>query len=165
MVKTKTEIFSDTENILASKGLKIHSKDTERPWGGYFVVEDESLHGFIEEFFSGELTDDDMNHHTLSPKILLIEPGKRLSWQYHNHRSELWKVVKGEVNVIISRTDIQTAPKRLSGGDIIRLDKGIRHRLIGLEDWCIVAEIWQHTDPENPSAEEDIVRVEDDFGR
>jgi hypothetical protein len=29
----------------------------------------------------------------------------------------------------------------------------------------LVAEIWQHTDPENPSDEDDIVRVSDDFGR
>ena len=45
------------------------------------------------------------------------------------------------------------------------MDKGERHRLIGLEGWGIVAEIWQHTDPENPSDEDDIVRLQDDFGR
>ena len=40
-----------------------------------------------------------------------------------------------------------------------------RHRLIGLDGWGIVAEIWRHTDAENPSDEDDIVRVQDDFGR
>ena len=39
------------------------------------------------------------------------------------------------------------------------------HRLVGLSNWGIIAEIWQHTDPEKPSDEEDIVRVQDDFGR
>jgi hypothetical protein len=34
-----------------------------------------------------------------------------------------------------------------------------------LDGWGIVAEIWRHTDVENPSNEEDIVRVQDDFGR
>jgi hypothetical protein len=35
------------------------------------------------------------------------------------------------------------------------------HRLIALERWARVAEIWQHTDPGNPSDEEDIVRQHD----
>jgi hypothetical protein len=40
----------------------------------------------------------------------------------------------------------------------------MRHRLIGLDDFGVVAEIWQHTDA-IPSDEEDIIRVQDDFGR
>ena len=50
-------------------------------------------------------------------------------------------------------------------GDQIILKQGERHRLIGLNDYGVVAEIWQHTDKKNPSDEEDIVRVQDDFGR
>ena len=50
-------------------------------------------------------------------------------------------------------------------GDQITLTQGERHRLIGLDDYGVVAEIWQHTDKKNPSDEEDIVRVQDDFGR
>ena len=40
-----------------------------------------------------------------------------------------------------------------------------RHRLIGLDDWAIIAEIWQHTEKDNPSDEDDIVRINDDYGR
>ena len=47
----------------------------------------------------------------------------------------------------------------------IKLKKGERHRLIGLDDFGIVSEIWQHTDPNNPSDENDIVRISDDYGR
>ena len=50
-------------------------------------------------------------------------------------------------------------------GDQITLKQGERHRLIGLDNYGVVAEIWQHTDKNNPSDEEDIVRVQDDFGR
>ena len=32
-------------------------------------------------------------------------------------------------------------------------------------DWVVVAEIWQHTDIANPTNEQDIVRLADDFGR
>ena len=50
-------------------------------------------------------------------------------------------------------------------GDQIILKQGERHRLVGLEDLGIVAEIWQHTDKNQPSDEEDIIRIQDDFGR
>ena len=50
-------------------------------------------------------------------------------------------------------------------GDQIILQQGERHRLIGLDDYSVVAEIWQHTDVDHPSDEEDIIRVQDDFGR
>ncbi|HZI23492.1 MAG TPA: phosphoheptose isomerase, partial [Chryseolinea sp.] len=53
----------------------------------------------------------------------------------------------------------------LKVGEIIRLKQGQRHRLVGLDGWGMIAEIWQHTDASKPSDEDDIVRVQDDFGR
>ena len=53
----------------------------------------------------------------------------------------------------------------LKKGESIRLKQSERHRLVGLNDWGVLAEIWQHTDADNPSDEGDIVRVRDDFGR
>jgi len=50
-------------------------------------------------------------------------------------------------------------------GDLIKLEKRIRHILISSDNWGAVAEIWVHTDKNNPSKEEDIVRVSDDYGR
>mgnify|MGYP003350752161 CR=1 FL=1 len=42
--------------------------------------------------------------------------------------------------------------------------RGERHRLIGTkEGWGMVAEIWQHTVPDHPSDESDIVRLQDDY--
>ncbi len=55
--------------------------------------------------------------------------------------------------------------KTLHTGDTITLQQGERHRLVGSDGWGIIAEIWQHTDAANPSDENDIVRVQDDFGR
>ena len=74
-------------------------------------------------------------------------------------------MVQGTVGVITSDTDVEGQFKRLKPGDEIKLEKGERHRLVGLKEWGVVAEIWQHTDPDNPSDEDDIVRVQDDFGR
>lgn len=64
-----------------------------------------------------------------------------------------------------SDTDEQQESTTLNIGGIIQLKQGERHRLVGLDNWGIVAEIWQHTDAANPSDEEDIIRVQDDFGR
>ena len=63
-----------------------------------------------------------------------------------------------------SNDDIEGELIKLKTGDQVRLEKGERHRLIGLEEFSIVAEMWQHT-YWIPSDEEDIVRVQDDFSR
>ena len=101
----------------------------------------------------------------LSPKILLVQPGKRLSWQYHHRRAEIWRVDSGKVGVVTSDTDKEGRTAELKAGDTIRLPQGQRHRLVGLDGWGIVAEIWQHTNAALPSDEADIVRLQDDFGR
>ena len=49
-------------------------------------------------------------------------------------------------------------------GDQIKLRQGVRHRLVGMAEYGVVAEIWQHTD-KIPSNEGDIIRVKDDFNR
>ena len=53
----------------------------------------------------------------------------------------------------------------LNEGDQVKLKQGERHRLVGLKDQALVAEIWQHIEPNNPSNEDDIIRLQDDFGR
>mgnify|MGYP001342216394 CR=1 FL=1 len=88
-----------------------------------------------------------------------------MSWQYHNRRAEIWQVYKGTAGIIRSYSDEENEIKEYNEGYQIILQQGERHRLIGLDDYCVVAEIWQHTDADNPSDEEDIIRVQDDFGR
>lgn len=163
--ESKKSVFEKIRKFIETKGFTIDSYDQNRPWGGFFVIRENESGKFISEFFS-HLEDRKVNDYTrLSPKILLVAPHKRLSWQYHHRRAEIWRVVNGPVGVVVSETDEQTPAKTLSEGDHIQLQKGERHRLVGLEHWGVVAEIWQHTDPDNPSDEDDIVRLEDDFGR
>ena len=101
----------------------------------------------------------------LSPKILLVKPEARLSWQYQHRRAEIWRIVKGPVGVIRSFDDIEATVKTCNTGETITLKQGERQRLISLDQWGIVAEFWQHTDPTLPSNEEDIVRLQDDYSR
>jgi quercetin dioxygenase-like cupin family protein len=54
----------------------------------------------------------------------------------------------------------------MHAGDVIHIPCGHMHRLVGsLDSWGRVAEIWEHTDPNNLSDESDIVRVQDDYSR
>jgi mannose-6-phosphate isomerase len=161
----KNIVFKEVENYLDKLGLSISNKDQNRPWGGFFVIDEASSDRFIDTYFSSIPKDDILAGNKISPKILVVQPEKRLSWQFHHRRSEIWKVIGGRVGIISSLTDQQNELRRLSENDIVELKKGERHRLVGLDTWGVIAEIWQHTDKENPSDEEDIVRVEDDFGR
>jgi mannose-6-phosphate isomerase len=161
----KADVFKKAEELLKKRDLKITSSDKDRPWGGFFVIDEDQASAFIEAFFPDLNTADFARFKKLSPKLLMVAPQKRLSWQYHYRRSEIWRVIDGTVGVIVSRTDEQTPLKTLHTGDTIKLEQGERHRLVGLDEWAIIAEIWQHTDSENPSDENDIVRLQDDFGR
>ena len=62
-------------------------------------------------------------------------------------------------------TDIQNPKIILDEMDQIKLKQGERHRLIGLDNYSVISELWQHTDYKNPSNEDDIVRISDDYGR
>jgi len=161
----KKERFESIENKLTEQGFKIQDFDFDRPWGGFFVIDEQQANLFIETYFNDvEMSEANISG-KLSPKILLVEPGKRLSWQYHHRRAEMWQVVEGPVGVIRSLTDEQKPVKRYNEGDRVELQQGERHRLVGLDDWGVVAEIWQHIYADHPSNEKDIVRLDDDFGR
>jgi len=163
---TKKEVFGKISSYIATIGIKVHHTDMERPWGGFFVIDEKDADKFIQHFFSEINKNDLIEGAKLSPKILLVEPGKKLSWQYHHRRAEIWKLIEGKAAVATSDTDMEKERIVLNIGDTVRLKQGERHRLIGMEnDWGIVAEIWMHTDPASPSDEDDIVRLQDDFGR
>lgn len=164
-IRTKSELFHQIEQKIENQGLRFINKDESRPWGGFLVLDENQAQNFADLYFNGLSVDSLKISGKLSPKILIVGPEKRLSWQYHHRRAEIWKVVEGTVGIIRSESDDEGELKEYHPGEIITLKRGERHRLIGLKDWGVVAEIWQHTDHENPSDESDIVRVQDDFGR
>lgn len=162
---SKKQVFDIVEQELKNMAFNIDSADRNRPWGGFFKIDEADTQKFIQTFFNDVPVSDVKKTEKLSPKILIVEENKRLSWQYHHRRSEIWKVINGSVLVVSSDTDVENEPVRKSLNEVIVLEKGERHRLIGDTGWGIIAEIWQHADSQNPSDEEDIVRVQDDFGR
>ena len=159
------QIFEQAESMINDLGFNITRRDKSRPWGGFFVICEDQAQAFAQHYFPEEDFEKLKISEKLSPKILLVAPEKRLSWQYHHRRAEIWRCISGQVGVVTSEHDVQTDQQILHHMDKIKLRQGQRHRLVGLEDWGIVAEIWQHTDANHPSDEDDIVRLQDDFGR
>lgn len=165
MPTEKKEIFENIKNRICEQGFSIVAEDDARPWGGFFVIEENQAQDFANQYFDGIDVEQLKIGGKLSPKILLVAPEARLSWQYHHRRAEIWQVVEGIVGIKRSNTDEEGELKEYAPMDQIKLQQGERHRLIGLDNWGVVAEIWQHTDASNPSDENDIIRVQDDFGR
>lgn len=161
----RMKIFGEVESLLKGQDFNIVKKDLERPWGGFFVIDESQAAKFASVYFPEEKFSELQITGKLSPKILIVAPGKRLSWQYHYRRAEIWKCIGDDVEVVTSETDEESNKQILKKGEIIKLSKGIRHRLGGLDNWGLIAEIWQHTDAGNPSDEDDIVRLQDDFNR
>ena len=161
----KNSIFKKIADMLHGQGFTVINKDDQRPWGGFFVIDEDEAAKFVSQYFPDEDIDELKITEKMSPKILLVAPQTRLSWQYHHRRAEIWKCIEGPVAVATSDNDEEKQQHLLQPGGIIRLKQGQRHRLIGIDKWGIVAEIWQHTNADDPSNEDDIVRVQDDFGR
>ena len=158
-------IIEYTELFLFKNSFTIISKDVSKPWGGFFLIEEKQSIKFLNFFFNRSKFKKIDFQSKLSPKILVIKPNKRLSWQYHHRRSEIWSVIKGNILISWSENDNEGDHFKLKAKDQIEIGNKIRHRIIGTDDYALVAEIWIHTDKSNPSDENDIVRLQDDFNR
>jgi len=161
----KQEAIEKVESWLKSLGLGIRIKDLDRPWGAFWHIKPEKINLFLSLFFPKAKVDIKLD---ISPKILLISPEEGFSWQYHQRRNEIWKmlnpakIILSDTNDIPSEKQIQTKNQ----GDIVKLPAGKRHRAIALEtNYGLIAEIWEHLDSNNPSNEEDVVRIQDNYGR
>jgi mannose-6-phosphate isomerase len=152
--KDKTEVFQQAAAILLAQSFRLIDFDTQKPWGFYLSVDETQAPEFIKEFYGD-----------IELKFLGIEPGKRLSWQYHHRRAEIWHCLAGEFDLVTSQTNTEDKSQNVETGQVVNMPQGMRHRGVGLNQWALIAEIWQHTDPKMPSDEADIVRVQDDFGR
>ena len=158
------DFYITVQSEIEGYGFTVVAKDFDRPWGGFLVIDETQAQAFANRFFDGLNVQNLKIDGKLSPKILMVNPKSRLSWQYHNRRAELWQVYRGIVGVVRSNDDFEGPLVEFNEGAQVRLAQGERHRLIGLSDFGVVAEIWQHTGPV-PSDEDDIVRLQDDFKR
>jgi mannose-6-phosphate isomerase len=107
-----------------------------RPWGSWHVLDEGD--GF-------------------KVKRIVVEPGKRLSYQTHAHRGEHWVVVSGKATCVIDGDTVAAGP-----GDCLDIAIGQAHRICNQDDETLVIIEVQRGEY---TGEDDIVRLEDDFGR
>ena len=109
---------------------------TEKPWGGFLPIDE------------GE---------NYNVKRIEVNPGHRLSYQQHSKRSEHWIVVSGSAKVTLDGEEIKLSP-----GESVEIPIGACHRVENCgEEKLIFIEIQRGT----YFGEDDIVRLEDDYGR
>ena len=157
-----SRFYENIKSEVKNLGFSITHEDFNRPWGGFFQIDQRQSQKFVHTFISKEIN---VNNLKISPKILIVEPNQRLSWQFHKRRKEIWKVYRNEIGVIRSLTNFENDLIIKKEGEVIHFDNQERPRLVGLDKIGVVAEIWIHTDLNNPSDENDIVRISDDYKR
>lgn len=108
----------------------------ERPWGKYYVLADES-------------------HYKL--KRIEVNPGQRLSYQYHHHRQEFWTVIAGEAVVVLDEVE-----HIVKYGESIFIPLGAKHRIENR-----TSELLEFVEVQTGTyfGEDDIVRIQDDYER
>jgi mannose-6-phosphate isomerase len=89
-------------------------------------------------------------------KILHINKGESLSYQYHVVKDETIRLLTGVLEMDIER-DGERRKLRLAPGECLRIAPGMKHRMSAVED-CDVLEV---STPEL----DDVVRLEDRYGR
>jgi mannose-6-phosphate isomerase len=107
-----------------------------RPWGTFTVLDEG------EDF---------------KVKRIEVLPGKRLSYQKHSQRAEHWVVVQGTAKVTLDGRDIT-----IETGQAIDIAIGAAHRV---ENPGAVPLLFIEVQRGNYLGEDDIVRLQDDFGR
>ena len=113
----------------------------ERPWGSFENLLDEEY---------------------CKVKRIIVKPGQRLSYQYHHKRSEVWVIVKGVATATIDYKPYPYKECEFNVGDVIEIPIGAKHRVQneGEEDLIFI-----ETQVGTYFGEDDIVRIEDDYGR
>ena len=90
-------------------------------------------------------------------KIIFIEAGKRLSLQYHEQKEESIFVLEGRMILHLEDSDGELQTIEMQHGDSQHIPAGARHRFAAIDD----TKLLEVSTPEI----QDVVRVEDDFGR
>jgi mannose-6-phosphate isomerase-like protein (cupin superfamily) len=107
-----------------------------RPWGGFVVLDEKDAY---------------------KVKRIEVLPGKRLSYQRHEKRSEHWMVVQGQAVVTLEGKEIPLNP-----GQTVDIPQKAAHRIFNPgKDLLVFIEIQTG----EYFGEDDIIRLEDDFGR
>lgn len=164
----KLSFVAEIIGSIEEAGYVVTEVDDTKPWGAYIRIANDQADRFVEEFFPGLSPDEarlGIQDAELTPKILVVSPQQRLSWQFHERRAERWTFLT-EGGYFKSIDDEQGELQLAKPGETVQFSEGERHRLAGIpHSYVIVAEIWQHSNPQHLSEEADIIRLADDYAR
>ena len=129
---------------MKKKEKKYHIRDKftlpleieQRPWGKYEILLDTDY---------------------CKVKRITVNPGGRLSYQYHHERSEVWTIVAG-----IATITLDDEVNWYDYGISVRIPQGMKHRVENKEQEPLIFIEVQHG---SSFDETDIVRIEDDYNR
>ncbi|HEX3101203.1 MAG TPA: phosphomannose isomerase type II C-terminal cupin domain [Pyrinomonadaceae bacterium] len=108
-----------------------------RPWGSFTVLDE----------------GDDYK-----VKRIEVLPGKRLSYQRHSRRAEHWYVVRG-----IAKVTLNGVEKLVNAGETVDIEHEMAHRVENPDANQLL--VFIETQTGDYFGEDDIVRLDDDFGR
>ena len=113
-----------------------HRIQEYRPWGKYEVIHNED---------------------SCKVKKITVNPGQKLSYQYHHERAEVWTIIKGTLTIIL---DDERVIREY--GQSIRIPLGAKHRA-----WNETSDVVEFIEIQTGTyfGEDDIVRIEDDYNR
>jgi mannose-6-phosphate isomerase len=117
----------------------ISIESEERPWGRFFVLHDEPSYKL---------------------KRIEVDPGGRLSYQYHHKRSEAWTIVEGTGVITLDGID-----KQYSKGQTVLIPQGVKHRIENKGQEKVVFTEFQTGSYFRIFGENYIVRIQDDYNR
>jgi mannose-6-phosphate isomerase len=136
VVPGQTSGMTGISEAAGTTGSHPDSRHESRPWGGFTVLDDAPDH---------------------KVKRLVVHAGHRLSYQRHTHRAEHWFVIRGSGYVTLDGINLP-----VEAGTAIDVPRGAAHRITNTGDADLVFVEVQHGDS---FGEEDIERLEDDYGR
>lgn len=113
-----------------------HQEQECRPWGYYVVMAEQA---------------------DFKVKKTVVRPGLRLSLQRHQRRAEHWFIVQGRARVTLNEVELERV-----AGQSIDIPRESLHRIenIGSDDVVFI-----EIQTGDYFGEDDIERLEDDFGR
>lgn len=125
-----------TDGYLGIYREVLDRRENFRPWGHYVVLEDHPRH---------------------KVKRIVVDPGQRLSLQLHYRRAEHWLVIEGQGLVTLDDEEILLGPNQA-----VDIPSEARHRIRNPGNVrCVFIEVQTG----DYFGEDDIVRLEDDYGR
>jgi mannose-6-phosphate isomerase len=79
--------FYTVKAEIESYGCSVADEDFKRPWGGVLVIDENQAQAFANKFLDGIDVESLRVEGKLSPKILIVKPEGKLSWQFHYRRA------------------------------------------------------------------------------